>query len=63
MAADGARELPDLLSESDAMISALLAGRAGSGIRMTNGIRLMRDVFDDAGGHPPTLASVASPPV
>lgn len=48
MAADGTRELPDLLSESDAMISALLAGRVGSGIRMTNGIRLMRDVFDDA---------------
>lgn len=48
MAADGARELPDLLSESDAMISGLLAGRVGSGIRMTGGIQLMRDVFNDA---------------
>ena len=48
MAADGARELPDLLSESDAMISALLSGRVGSGIRMTSGVKLMRDVFNDA---------------
>lgn len=48
MAADGARELPDLLSESDAMISALLAGRIGSGFRMVDGIKLMRDVFDDS---------------
>lgn len=48
MAADGARELPELLSESDAMISALLSGRVGSGVRMTNGVRLMREVFQDA---------------
>lgn len=48
MAADKARELPDLLSESDAMISALLAGRIGSGFRMVDGIKLMRDVFDDS---------------
>ena len=48
MAADGTRELPDLLSESDAMVSALLAGRVGSGIRMTGGVQLMRDVFNDA---------------
>jgi replicative DNA helicase len=48
IAADGTRELPDLLSESDAMISALLAGRVGSGIRMTGGVQLMRDVFNDA---------------
>lgn len=48
MAADKSRELPDLLSESDAMISALMAGRIGSGFRMVDGKKLMENVFDDA---------------
>lgn len=48
MASDRARELPDLLSESDAMIASLLAGRIGSGFRMVDGIKLMRDVFEDS---------------
>lgn len=48
MAADKARELTDLLSESDAMLSTLLAGRIRQGFRMVDGIRLMRDVFEDS---------------
>lgn len=48
IASDKSRELPDLLSESDAMIASLLAGRIGSGFRMVDGIKLMRDVFEDS---------------
>ena len=48
MASDKAKELTDLLSESDAMLSTLLAGRIGQGFRITGGVQLMRDVFNDA---------------
>lgn len=48
MAADKGRELTDLLSESDSMLSTLISGRIGHGFRMVDGIKLMRDVFDDS---------------
>lgn len=47
MAHDRTRETPDVLSESDSMLSALMSGQIASTSRIFTGKRLMLDLFDD----------------